>query len=88
MTSRAMRPFSLTVPPEIFRLVTTARMSFSDALVLRGHFRPLEHAQEFVLVGEEALEEPVERGVAGSAFEDAVEAGSQFGGALRAGVEP
>jgi len=36
MTSRALRPFSLTVPPEIFRLVTTARMSFSEALVLRG----------------------------------------------------
>src|SRR5271166_2472276 len=36
MTSRAMRPLSLTVPPETFRLVATARMSFSDALVLRG----------------------------------------------------
>ena len=36
MTSPAMRPLSLTVPPETFSLVTTARMSFSDALVLRG----------------------------------------------------
>ena len=35
MTSRAMRPLSLTVPPETLRLVTTARMSFSDALVLQ-----------------------------------------------------
>ena len=78
-----MRPFSLTVPPETFRLVTTARMSFSDALVLRGILRALEHAQEFVLVGEEALEESVERRVAGSAFEDAVEARSEFGRALR-----
>ena len=53
---------------------------------VEGNLRPLEHAQQFVLVGEEALEEPVERGVSGSAFEDAVEAGSQFGGALWAGV--
>ena len=29
-------PLSLTVPPETFRLVTTARTSFSEALVLRG----------------------------------------------------
>src|SRR5271157_4356891 len=34
MTSRAWRPFSLTVPPEILRLVTKARMSFSEALVM------------------------------------------------------
>ena len=36
MTSRASRPFSLTVPPEIFRFVTKARMSFSEALVWSG----------------------------------------------------
>ncbi len=36
MTSRACRPFSLTVPPEILRLVTKARISFSEALVLSG----------------------------------------------------
>src|SRR6516164_7851557 len=36
MMSRASRPFSLMVPPEIFLLVTQARMSFSEALVLRG----------------------------------------------------
>ena len=36
MTSRAMRPLSLTVPPETLRLVTTARRSVSDALVSRG----------------------------------------------------
>ena len=33
MTSRASRPLSETVPPEIFRFVTKARMSFSEALV-------------------------------------------------------
>jgi hypothetical protein len=33
MTSRACRLFSLTVPPEILRLVTKARMSFSTASV-------------------------------------------------------
>ncbi len=84
MTSRAMRPFSLTVPPETFRLVTTARMSFSERVGVEGNLGPLEHAQEFVLVGEQALEEAVERRVAGSAFEDAVEAGSEFERALRA----
>ncbi len=36
MMSRASRPLSLTVPPEIFRLVTKVRMSFSEPLVLRG----------------------------------------------------
>ena len=54
---------------------------------VEGNFRPLEHAQQLVLVGVEALEEPVERGVSGSAFEDAVEAGREFGGALWAGGE-
>ena len=88
MTSRAIRPFSLTVPPETFRLVTQTRMSFSDALVLRElEFGPLERAQEFVLVGVRALEEFVEGCVAGPAFEDAVEARSQFDSALWAGGE-
>jgi hypothetical protein len=36
MMSRASRPLSLTVPPEIFLLVTKARMSFSEALALIG----------------------------------------------------
>lgn len=36
MASRAWRPFSLTVRLEILRLMTTARMSFSEALVLSG----------------------------------------------------
>jgi len=34
MMSRASRPLSLTVPPEIFLFVTKARMSFSEELVL------------------------------------------------------
>ena len=49
MASRAWRPFSLTVPPEILRLVTKARMSFSEALVLSGISGSFEHAQKFVL---------------------------------------
>jgi hypothetical protein len=49
---------------------------------VEGNLRPVEHAQEFVLVGVEALEELVERRVSGSAFEDAVEARSEFGRAL------
>ena len=36
MMSRASRPLSLTVPPEIFLFVTKARMSFSEELVLIG----------------------------------------------------
>jgi hypothetical protein len=50
MMSRASRPLSLTVPPEIFLFVTKARMSFSEELVLIGisgrsrrgiHYAPL-----------------------------------------------
>jgi hypothetical protein len=36
MASRAWRPLSLTVPPEIVRLVAKARMSLSEELVLSG----------------------------------------------------
>lgn len=36
MTSRAMRPSRLMVPPEILRRVTKERISFSDALVCSG----------------------------------------------------
>ena len=50
------------------------------------NFGPLEHAQEFVLVGAEALEELVERRVSGSALE-AVEAVFELGGTLGAGDE-
>lgn len=38
MTSRAMRPLRLMVPPEILRLVTMERTSFSDALVCSGMY--------------------------------------------------
>ena len=86
MTSRAMRPLSLTVPPETLRLVTTARMSFSDALVLRGILVARARAAVRPCCVE-AFEELVEGGVSGSAFEDAVEPRSQFGCAFRAGGE-
>ncbi|SCX34609.1 hypothetical protein DSM25559_4517 [Agrobacterium rosae] len=36
MLSRASRPLRLTVPPEIFRLMTKPRRSLSDALVCSG----------------------------------------------------
>ncbi len=54
MMSRASRPLSLTVPPEIFRLVTKVRMSFSD--------RPVEDAQQSILVAKQPSEQPVEPG--------------------------
>ena len=76
--------FSLTVPPEILRLVTKARMSFSEALVLSRDVRPLEDAQEFVLAPEQAFQQMVESRVAGPALEDAVEAGAQLRGAFEA----
>ncbi len=45
---------------------------------------PLEHAQKLVLAPEQAFQQTVEQGVAGSALEDAVEAGAQFRGSLGA----
>src|SRR6266478_4760746 len=69
MMSRASRPLSLMVPPEIFRLVTKARMSFSEALVLRGisgrsrtrsnevGFRPIEIQPGKSAVAVKSLEE-------------------------------
>src|SRR5215471_1944730 len=84
MMSRASRPLSLTVPPEIFRFVTKVRMSFSEALVLRGDFRPIKDAQQRVLAAKQPFERPVEHHVAGSAtLEDAIEAGAQDLGLLR-----
>jgi len=40
-------------------------------------FRPLEHAQEFVLAPEQAFQQTIERRIAGSAIEDAVELRAQ-----------
>ena len=83
MISRASRPLSLTVPPEIFRLVTKARMSFSEALVLRGISGRSRNSQQCVLVAKQPSEQPVKYYVTGSAaIEDSVEAGTQ-GGLLR-----
>ena len=86
MTSRAVRPFSLTVPPETFFCDDDADVVFA-CVGVEGNLGTLEPAQEFVLVGVKALVEPVEGRVSGSAFEDAVEAGSQFDRALRVGGE-
>ena len=40
-------------------------------------FRPFEHAQKFVFAPEQALQQTVERGIAGSALEDAIELQTQ-----------
>ena len=45
MMSRASRPLSLTVPPEIFLFVTKARMSFSEELVLIEPYLRRSNAQ-------------------------------------------
>jgi hypothetical protein len=79
MTSRASRPLSLTVPPEIFRFIDVGADVISGHVGVELGFRPLEHAQEALLVAKQSPEQPVERGVAGlGAFEDAVEAGAGF----------
>ncbi len=52
---------------------------------VEGDFRPLEHAQEFALSGEQPFEDAVAGCVAGSSLEDAVEAGAQLVGSLRIG---
>ena len=77
MTSRAWRPFSLTVPPEILRLGDEGADVVFRGVGVERDFRPFEHAQKFVFAPEQALQQTVERGVAGSAFEDAVELQAQ-----------
>jgi hypothetical protein len=63
--------------------VTKVRVSFSEACV-EGNFRPTEDAQQCLLAAKQP--QPVEHHVAGSAaLEDAVEAGAQDLGLLRAG---
>src|SRR5215471_5940751 len=98
MMSRASRPLWLMVPPEIFLFVTKARMSFSEALVLRGISGRSRTRSKSVLVAKQSFKQPVEHDVAGSgAIEDAVEAGAQdlslFGAGrqlvfLQATIEP
>ncbi len=53
-------------------MVTKARMSFSEALG-EGDIGSFEHAQELFLAPEQASQQMIEGGVAGSALEDAVE---------------
>src|SRR5271166_1013482 len=75
--SRQSRPASLRVPPLILRLVTWQRMSFSG---------PLEHLEQFALVGAQAREQTVEGGEAGPAAEDAIEPRRQARLARRGGM--
>jgi len=75
--SRASRPMSLTVPPEIFLLVTKARMSFSDALVLSG-ISGRSRTRRSPPCCETAAEQPIEHGVSrAGALEDTVETFAQ-----------
>ena len=84
--SRASRPFSLMVPPEIFLLVTQARMSFSEALVVRGISGRSRTRSKASLWRYSRLSSRSRHDVAGcAALEDAVEAGAQDAGLLRAG---
>src|SRR5215510_1918405 len=88
MISRASRPLRLTVPPEIFLLVTKARISFSEALVLSGISGRSRTRSKTIFVAEQSSERPVEHHVAGcAALEDEVEAGAQNVGLLQAGDE-
>ena len=50
--------------------------------------RPVEHHQQFGLVGTQAADQPVEGGKAGLALEDAIEAEAQCGLAASRGVVP
>src|SRR5215831_13841951 len=53
---------------------------------VEGNFRPIEDAQQSILVAKQSSEQPVEHHVAGSAaLEDAIEASAQDLGLLRAG---
>src|ERR1700734_3990124 len=81
ITSRACLPFSMTVPPEILRLVTKARISFSEALVLRGISGRSSTRRSSSL---RPLQQTVEHRIAGSALEDAIELPAQEACLLRA----
>src|SRR5271170_5616220 len=84
MASRAWRPFSLTVPPEILRLVTKARMSFSEAVVLSGISGLSSTRRSSSFAPEQALRQTVERRIAGAALEDAIKLRTQEARLLRA----
>ena len=84
LTSRACLPFSLTVPPEILRLVTKGRISFSEALVLRGISGRSSTRRSSSFAPEEALQQTVEHRLAGSALEDGIELPAQEARLLRA----
>src|SRR6516165_354348 len=73
---------------------SAGNFSFGDAgadvvfgsVGVEGNFRPIENAQQSILVAIQSPEQPVEHDVAGcAALEDAVEAGAQDAGLLRAG---
>ena len=85
MTSRAMRPLSLTVRLRLRLGDDGAKVGFG-CVGDHGSFRSLEHAQQFALVGAERMWSCRGWRIR-SAFEDAVEPRSQFGCAFRAGGE-
>src|SRR5271166_3534645 len=85
MASRACRPFSLTVPPEILRFGDEGADVVFRGVGVERDFRSFEHAQKFVFAPEQALELTVERRIAGAALEDAVELRAQEACLLRSG---
>ena len=87
MTSRASRPLSLSVPPEIFSLGDEGADVVFRGVGVQGNARLVEDAQQVVLVAMEALEQAVERRIAGPTPEDAVELGAQERGLFRVGGE-
>ena len=77
--SRQSRPASLRVPPLIFALGDLAADVVLRAVGVERDFGPVEHHQQFGLVGVQPGEQAVEGDEAGPALEDAVEAGAQGG---------
>src|SRR4051794_25638609 len=75
--SRQSRPWSERVPPEILRLITCGRRSRSEPLVWSGTSGRSSTTSNSSLLAYKPLQQPVERGEAGTPTEDPVEAGAQ-----------
>lgn len=60
MVSRAILPAWLTMPPEILRLVTKARMPFFRTIDMQRDFPAFKDAQQPRLLAMEARQGPVQ----------------------------
>jgi hypothetical protein len=58
------------------------------AVGVKRYLRPVQHHQQFGLVGMQSLQQPIQRDEAGAAAEDAIEPGAQRQTAVLAGVGP